>query len=161
MFDNIRAPRGPEFRPRSSCCLRGPPRRTIHFSSSSDPRLRFIGTYIKIRSQNPETKMIQIRDPILATSLKSKCKCTKTHNHKVNIWYGINENGDAWYPCTWLTIEGQMRTRRSHSQIKSNLIWAQLSHSSIKRQWWASSSSSYFILSFLKHCCQHRYHISP
>ncbi len=35
MFDDIRAPRGPVFRPRSSCCLRGPPRRTIHFSSSS------------------------------------------------------------------------------------------------------------------------------
>ena len=63
MFSDIRAPCGPVFRPRSSCCLRGPPRRTIHFSSSSDPRLRFIGTYIKIRSQNPQTKMIQIRDP--------------------------------------------------------------------------------------------------
>jgi len=50
---------------------------------------------------------------------------------------------------------------RSHSQIKSNQIWAQLSHSSIKRQWWARSSSSFFTLSFLKHCCQHRYHISP
>ena len=31
---------------------------------------------------------------------------------------------------------------RSHSQIKSNQIWAELSHSSIKRQW-ASSSSFY------------------
>ena len=85
MFDDTRAPRGPEFRPlgpRAACAAR-PAGQFIFLLLP--PSAQIYWHVHKIRSQNPQTKMIQIRDPILATSLKSKCKCTKTHNRKMNI----------------------------------------------------------------------------
>ena len=85
MFSDIRAPCGPAFRPlgpRAACAAR-PAGQFIFLLLPPSAQI-----YWHVH-QNTESKSSakndQYETQILATSLTSKCKCTKAHNRKVNI----------------------------------------------------------------------------